>query len=71
MSQEINKISQTETTGRDKIMKIYHGDSPVIATAIHDGHHLRTDVAAVIRLDDSARLREEDPFTGEWTTAAV
>lgn len=43
---------------------------PVLAFAIHDGHHLRDDVAAQTALSDSERLREEDPFTGEWTAAA-
>jgi hypothetical protein len=57
-----------------------HGDSPrdtgrwwtvqrgagrVVATAIHDGHELRPEVAGVIRLSNAERLREEDPFTGQ------
>ena len=43
------------------------GDSPIIAVALHDGHELREEVAQLTALDDSERLREEDPFTGEWT----
>ena len=43
---------------------------PVIATAIHDGHHTREDVLRRFALDDAGRLREEDPFTGSWTSAA-
>lgn len=42
-------------------------DAPIAAAAIHDGHELRAEVAAVIALSDSERLREEDPFTGRWT----
>ncbi|MGH8911860.1 MAG: N-formylglutamate amidohydrolase [Acidimicrobiia bacterium] len=38
---------------------------PVLATAIHDGHDLRPEVAAAMVLDDAARVREEDPHTGE------
>lgn len=49
------------------IFRIEYGDGPVIATAIHDGHALRPDVAARIRLSDAERLREEDPFTATWT----
>ncbi len=45
-----------------------HGESPVIATAIHDGHALRPEVAAVMKLSDGDRLREEDPFTGQAVT---
>ena len=40
-------------------------DSPIVATAIHDGHELRDEVAAAMILADADRLREEDPFTGQ------
>jgi len=42
-----------------------HGPGPVLATAIHDGHALREEVAVAIALGDAERLREEDQFTGE------
>ena len=38
--------------------------SPLIATAIHDGHALRPEIARRIGLTDAERLREEDPYTG-------
>ncbi|MBB3762995.1 N-formylglutamate amidohydrolase [Sphingomicrobium lutaoense] len=41
------------------------GEGPVIATAIHDGHALRDEVAARMKLPEADRLREEDPFTGQ------
>ena len=44
---------------------IQRGPGPVVATAIHDGHELRPEVAEVIQLSDDERLREEDPFTGQ------
>ena len=44
---------------------VQHGPGPVIATAIHDGHELRDEIAEAVALEDSERLREEDPFTGE------
>lgn len=44
---------------------VQHGPGPVVATAIHDGHELRPEVAARMALGDRDRLREEDPFTGE------
>jgi hypothetical protein len=37
--------------------------SPLIGTAIHNGHALREEVSAVMALHDAQRLREEDPFT--------
>lgn len=36
----------------------------VIATAVHNGHDLRPDLAALMNLDEPTRLREEDPHTG-------
>jgi hypothetical protein len=44
---------------------VQHGPGPVVATAIHDGHELREEIAAAMALEESERLREEDPFTGE------
>ncbi|MBB5537960.1 N-formylglutamate amidohydrolase [Rhizobium giardinii] len=41
----------------------HRGASPVVGTAIHNGHHLRSDLKDLITLDDDERLREEDPFT--------
>jgi len=50
--------------------QMVEGDSPLVATAIHDGHDLRDDVASLVALDEQERLREEDPFTGIWTAVA-
>ena len=44
---------------------VQSGPGPVVATAIHDGHELRSEIAAQMALSDGERLREEDPFTGE------
>ncbi len=51
----------------EQIWQKVEGNSPLIATAIHDGHILRPDVAKVMALNDEERLREEDPFTAIWT----
>lgn len=40
-------------------------DDAVIATAIHDGNGLHPDVAALMSLPGTDRLREEDPHTGQ------
>jgi len=45
-------------------------DGPILATAIHDGHEVREELIRLLAVDDSTRLREEDPFTGRWTTVA-
>ena len=41
------------------------GPGPVVATAIHDGHLVSPAALAEMALDDTSRLREEDPFTGQ------
>jgi N-formylglutamate deformylase len=50
-----------------KPYKIVTGTSPLVAAAIHDGHGLRDEVASITALPEPERLREEDPFTGDWT----
>jgi N-formylglutamate deformylase len=43
---------------------IVEGPGPIIATAIHDGHTLRDELASLVCLEEASRLREEDPHTG-------
>lgn len=43
---------------------VHRGASPVLATAIHDGHAMRADLEVLTAIDAAGRLREEDPFTG-------
>jgi len=49
---------------------IVAGKGPLVATAIHNGHTIRDELRALSALAESDRLREEDPFTDEWTTVA-
>src|SRR5438105_214569 len=46
------------------------GEGPLVACAIHDGHAVRPDVAACLRLDATQRQYEEDPYTAAWTEIA-
>ncbi|MBN1219404.1 MAG: N-formylglutamate amidohydrolase [Anaerolineae bacterium] len=46
------------------------GNGPLVATAIHHGHLVRPEVADLLALSEADRLREEDPFTGQWVTVA-
>jgi N-formylglutamate amidohydrolase len=39
------------------------GTSPVVGTAIHDGHALPPGFETAMAIGDRARLREEDPYT--------
>lgn len=44
--------------------------SPIVASAIHEGHHVRGELEDLYALTPDERLREEDPFT-EFTTRDV
>ena len=55
---------ETRITDDRLLWLVSRGEGPVVATAIHDGHGLRDEVRAAIKLADADRLREEDPFTG-------
>jgi N-formylglutamate deformylase len=39
-------------------------NSPLLATAIHNGHDVRTEVEKYLAINKFDRLREEDPYTG-------
>ena len=54
----------------NNIWSLHESKSPVIATAIHNGHNLRPEVAELMLLSESERLQEEDPFTAEWAEIA-
>jgi N-formylglutamate amidohydrolase len=54
----------------DELWHVERGEGRVLATAIHDGHDLRQEVADLFVLPEANRLREEDPFTSRWTTIA-
>ncbi len=48
--------------------KITYGSSPLVATAIHDGHAVRKNISNLLALTGQERLREEDPFTATWVS---
>lgn len=54
-------------SSRDNPWTFTRAEGPVLATAIHGGHDLRPGVSRLMVLGDAERLREEDPYTGEWT----
>ncbi|ODT71225.1 MAG: N-formylglutamate amidohydrolase [Pelagibacterium sp. SCN 63-23] len=49
-----------------RLWSIERGRSPLIGTAIHDGHAVWPHLAAKMALDAPGRLREEDPFTAQF-----
>lgn len=49
-------------------MEIGNGPLPLLTAAIHNGHNLSPGNLEYTALDEETRLREEDPFTGIWTS---
>lgn len=49
---------------------VRYGDGPIVAVAVHDGHEVRPEIAERLALSEADRLREEDPFTSQWTSIA-
>lgn len=47
-----------------------HGDGPLVAAAIHHGHDVRAELVPLLAASEQDRLREEDPYTGDWTSVA-
>jgi N-formylglutamate deformylase len=46
------------------------GISPLVVTAIHEGHQTRDGLKNLFNLNGSERLREEDPFTASWLSVS-
>lgn len=54
-------VEPVNRTGAD--WKIFEGEGPIIATAIHDGHGIRESLRPYLSISDAGRRREEDPLT--------
>ncbi|WP_200763957.1 N-formylglutamate amidohydrolase [Nitrosophilus alvini] len=49
------------------LWQINTGNSPIISTAIHNGHFIRKEIKDFLFLNEEDRLREEDPYVGLFT----
>ena len=47
--------------------QVVDGEGPLLSTAIHNGHFVPFEDQMGMLLNPSDRLREEDPYTEEWT----
>lgn len=48
----------------------HDGKGPIAAVALHNGHQVPPELANLMAVTEKERLREEAPYTGEWTAAA-
>ena len=67
----MGNMTAKTSIGERRSWSIASGASPVIGTAIHDGHGTREDVTGLMALSDVQRLREEDPFTAQMIAGLV
>lgn len=68
-SLQLHGARMRESTDR-AIWQLQLGDGPVVAAAIHAGHAIRGELSDLLAIDEMARLHEEDPHTGVWTSVA-
>ncbi len=66
----VGRTGGREIQMADTIWRMERGAGPLVATAIHDGHEVRPEVERLMAISESERLREEDPFTADWTRVA-
>ena len=60
----------TNSSCMTDFVEMHHGDGPIVAVAIHDGHCVREELVDQFALAPAERMREEDPYTGSWTEIA-
>ncbi|MBL7029455.1 MAG: N-formylglutamate amidohydrolase [Candidatus Marinimicrobia bacterium] len=51
-----------------RLWLVQHGETPIIACALHDGHVVRPEIAEILALTEEEQLREENPYTVMWST---
>ncbi|HWV21029.1 MAG TPA: N-formylglutamate amidohydrolase [Devosia sp.] len=59
-------VSAFSDNQSNRLWSIERARSPLIGTAIHDGHLVWPHLLANMALDETGRLREEDPFTAQF-----
>ncbi len=57
--------------GEDCAWTVVEGEGPLVAVALHNGHAVREELHSLYAIGEQERLREEDPFTGEWTAVGA
>lgn len=57
------------SSGPKRLWHLHKGDGPTVGLAVHAGHEIRPDLLPLMKIDETTRLREEDPYTDHWTLA--
>lgn len=70
MSNPMPSGIQRIDSGSLDVSPLWHveiGDGPLLGAAIHAGHDMRPEVLPYLAIDETTRLREEDPYADYWT----
>lgn len=59
-------VDFSSTSSPDDLWALRLAASPLLGTAIHDGHAVWPRLSRIMAIDEAGRLREEDPFTAEF-----
>ncbi|KFL31248.1 N-formylglutamate amidohydrolase [Devosia riboflavina] len=59
-------VDFSENLDQGELWALRVAASPLVGTAIHDGHAVWPRLSQIMALDEAQRLREEDPFTAEF-----
>lgn len=59
----IARHAEAEGEASEPLWSVERSFSPLVGTAIHNGHHVRAGLVDRFALPEAGRLREEDPFT--------
>ena len=70
MAENVKQYEEQLESVVHPLWSVHRGPEPLFATALHAGHDLRSELSRLIEIDESTRLREEDPFT-DYLAAVV
>lgn len=59
-------VDFSNSLAQDELWTLRLAASPLVGTAIHDGHAVWPHLSQLMAIDEPGRLREEDPFTAEF-----
>jgi hypothetical protein len=66
----IQQRGSNEMSDNSPVWTMVPGYGPLVAAAVHHGHEVREEVDELLAISRAERLREEDPYTAEWTAMA-
>lgn len=63
----MSEKQNNKTNHLHPLWSVHQGNGPLFATALHAGHEIRDEMARILAIEETTRLREEDPYTDALT----